>query len=192
MLSDTPSQPLLQAHDVCVAIDSTEILHRLNFSVQSGEFLAIRGSNGSGKTTLLRTILNILPVSAGRLELFGKNAAKLNSQDWQKIGYAPQHVTATSIMPATALETVASGLLSGNHLWKPRNWKARAMLALEKVGLERRANESLQTFSGGQQQRVLIARAMVKQPQLLILDEPFSGIDSSSRNEIVGLLEKDV
>ncbi|XCB30311.1 ATP-binding cassette domain-containing protein [Arcanobacterium hippocoleae] len=93
-------------------------------------------------------------------------------------------------MPATALETVASGLLFGNHLWKPRDWKARTMFALEQVGLAYRAHESFQTFSGGQQQRILIARAIVRQPQLLILDEPFAGVDTESRNKIVEILAK--
>ncbi|XCB30310.1 ABC transporter ATP-binding protein [Arcanobacterium hippocoleae] len=86
MASDKQIKPLLQAQNLCIAIDSTEILHRLNFSISSGQFLAIRGANGSGKTTLLRAILNMLPVSSGKLEIFGKNAAQLNSHDWKKSG----------------------------------------------------------------------------------------------------------
>lgn len=182
------SQPVLRAENLCVAIDTTEILHQLNFSVKSGEFLAIRGANGSGKTTLIRTILHMLPVTEGKLELFCKDVAHLCSEDWRKIGYAPQRVTAASAVPATALETVCAGLLYGNRIWKPKNWKAQAMAALELVGLQHRADESVATFSGGQQQRILIARAMVRKPQLLIFDEPFSGVDAASRNDIVDIL----
>jgi ABC transporter, ATP-binding protein len=109
---------------------------------------------------------------------------------WRRIGYVPQRVTASAGVPATALEVVRSGLLGPRNLWADRGPKAkrRAMEALRAVDLADRAQDHVQVFSGGQSQRVLIARALVRDPDLLVLDEPLAGIDRDSRTSLAGIL----
>lgn len=178
----------IRASGVHVELGSAHILLGIDFELKAGRTLAIVGSNGSGKSTLLRALVGAIPISAGRIELFGKNLASRRSVDWGRIGYAPQRVTATSGVPATALEAVTGGLVYGNRLRPPRAAKEKALAALAKVGLEHRAHESVQTFSGGQQQRILTARALVREPDMIVLDEPFAGVDTDSRQAILEVL----
>ena len=161
---------------LAVHLGGSRILDDVALSVSSGESVAFLGANGSGKSTLVRAILGIVPASAGNVELFGESVALRKSVPWSRIGYVPQRVTASSGVPATALEVVRSGLLGRGRLWAdvgPRA-KRKALEALSAVGLEDRARDHVQVFSGGQAQRVLIARALVREPDLLFLDEPLA------------------
>lgn len=173
--------------DLHVAFGNFQILRGVNAVIERGESVAILGSNGSGKTTFVRAMLGIVPAT-GYIELFGQPLAKRSRVDWDRIGYVPQRVTAASGVPATALEVVRSGLVGAGHMWGDlgKNAKKKAMDALDAVGLADRANDHVQVFSGGQSQRVLIARALVRHPELLVLDEPLAGIDRTSR---IGLAE---
>ena len=171
---------------LAVHLGGSRILDDVALSVSSGESVAFLGANGSGKSTLVRAILGIVPASAGSVELFGESIAARRSVPWSRIGYVPQRVTASSGVPATALEVVRSGLLGRGRLWAdvgPRA-KRKALAALSAVGLEDRARDHVQVFSGGQAQRVLIARALVREPDLLFLDEPLAGIDRDSRRAL--------
>jgi zinc transport system ATP-binding protein len=107
---------------------------------------------------------------------------------WARIGYVPQRLGPGSGMPATAVEVVASGLLDARRFRPGRTARRKALDALEQVGLADRAQDSVQVFSGGQQQRVLIARALVRDPDLMILDEPLAGIDRASKEALAGTL----
>lgn len=168
-----------------VQLGSAHILLGIDFELAQGRTLAVLGANGSGKSTLVRAFVGAIPTSAGTITLFGTDLTARRKVDWARIGFAPQRTTATSGVPATALETVMGGLVYGNRLRPRRGGREAAMAALDTVGLADRANESVQTFSGGQQQRILTARALVRDPDLLILDEPFAGVDSSSRETIL-------
>ena len=173
-----------------VTLGSSKILHDVSVSVAAGQTVALLGANGSGKSTLVRAALGIIPATAGSVRIFGKDLTHSRSVDWDRIGYVPQRVSAASGVPATALEVVRSGLLGPKRLWADRGRKAKAsaMAALEAVDLADRADDHVQVFSGGQAQRVLIARALVRSPDLLVLDEPLAGIDHDSRETLASIL----
>ncbi|WP_216387819.1 metal ABC transporter ATP-binding protein [Arcanobacterium phocae] len=179
------TSPAVSVRNLHVTLDGTKILHGIDMDIDAGSTVAILGANGSGKSTLIRALVGVIP-HEGTVCLFGHALGR--KAPWQRIGYAPQRVSQSSKIPATALETVMSGLIYGWHFKLPKDSKTQALSALATVGLAARAHESVQTFSGGQQQRVLIARALVRNPDLLILDEPFAGIDSQSREHIIEAL----
>lgn len=185
-MSYSPS--LIQIRNLRVTLGTHEVLKDVNVDIKAGETVAILGANGSGKTTLVRSLLGILTPTSGSVEIFG--ATQRSTIPWKRIGYVPQRVTAPSGVPATCLEVVRSGLLSAGHLWadRGRHAKKRALEALDAVGLLDRANSHVQSLSGGQSQRVLIARALVRQPELLVLDEPLAGIDKDSREKLASIL----
>lgn len=167
--------PTIVADDVSVVLGGQPILSHVSLTVAPGEVLALLGANGSGKSTLVRTLLGVVPATSGAVRLFG---APLGAAvPWDRVGYVPQRLPAASGVPATALEVVTSGLLHGRRLRPPRGAHARARAALESVSLAEHAHRRVQEMSGGQQQRVLIARALVSDPDLLVLDEPTTGID---------------
>ncbi|USR80046.1 metal ABC transporter ATP-binding protein [Arcanobacterium pinnipediorum] len=178
--------PAVSVQGLHVKLGGVPILHGIDLTIDAGATVAILGANGSGKSTLVKAIVGAIPASAGHIRLFGQPLGAKTA--WHRIGYAPQRVAQAGTIPASAIETVISGFVHGWHFRLPPHAKARALQALQTVGLEHRANESVQTFSGGQQQRVLLARALVRDPDLLILDEPFAGIDSQSRENITQTL----
>jgi len=167
--------PVVQADGVGVALGGQHILSGVDLSVASGEVLALLGANGSGKSTLVRALLGVVPTSTGSVHLFGAPLGP--SAPWSRIGYVPQRLPAAAGVPSTALEVVMSGLLHGRTLRLPHGARRRALGALAEVDLTDRVHQRVQDMSGGQQQRVLIARALVRRPDLLVLDEPTSGID---------------
>ncbi len=175
---------------VTVVLGSAVVLDDVSLTVSPGESVALLGSNGSGKSTLVRTVLGLVPVASGTVHLMGADVSRRSRVPWDRVGYVPQRVTASAGVPATALEVVGSGLLGPRHLWRDRGRRARrrAMDALEAVGLADRARDPVQVLSGGQAQRVLIARALVRDPDLLLLDEPLAGIDRASRESLARAL----
>ncbi len=142
------------------------------------------GGNGSGKSTLVRAIVGALPLDAGTVRLFGSPAT---AQGRRRLGYVPQRLTASGGVAATVEEVVASGLLNHGGLFSPgslrppRDWRARVTHALAELGVDDLLHRNVGRLSGGQQQRVLIARALVREPELLIMDEPMAGVDLQSQ-----------
>lgn len=169
---------------------STHILHQVSLTVERGESVALLGANGCGKSTLIKACLGLYPLAGGDVQLFGASLSKRRQVPWMQVGYVPQRVSATAGVPATALEVVRSGLLGPGRPFA--SWggaaKAQALEALAQVGLAKRANDHVQVFSGGQAQRVMIARALVRRPQLLFLDEPLAGVDRASRQGLADCL----
>ncbi len=182
MASPTPA---VRVTDLHVALGGHPIVHGVSFDVASGEVLTLMGGNGSGKTTAVRAILGIIPILSGRIEINGVLAADAPRE---RLGYVPQRVSAAGGVSASALEVVTSGLLHDRRLIPPRGGRARAMEALDSVGLADLALQDVSTLSGGQQQRVLIARAMARKPDLLILDEPLAGVDLPSQDVFAKVL----
>ena len=182
--------PILEARGVQVVLGANPILTDVSFSVQPGEVVALMGANGSGKSTLIRTLLGIYKATSGTIKIFGADQGSAN-MPYSKIGYVPQRVTPSFGVPATALEVVRSGLISRGSLFANygRAAKTKAMNALAMVGLAERANDHVQIFSGGQAQRLAIARALVREPDLIMLDEPLAGVDATSRAAVADILE---
>ncbi|MEK4424645.1 metal ABC transporter ATP-binding protein [Solibacillus sp. FSL K6-1523] len=171
-------KPLIELKNVSFQYEYTQVLKNISLRVEEGDFLALLGQNGSGKSTLLKLILGLLKPMTGEIELFGENANQFKHRE--RIGYVSQKSNAfNSGFPATVQEVVKSGLAKKTGLFKslPKNADELVSRALADVGMESFAKRNIGQLSGGQQQRVFIARALVAQPKLLILDEPTVGID---------------
>ncbi|MGH9155817.1 MAG: metal ABC transporter ATP-binding protein [Acidimicrobiales bacterium] len=172
---------VLEVDGVSFAYGREAVLDGVTLSVAAGEFVALAGPNGSGKSTLLRIVLGLLPAQAGQVRLFGTRPDVM--RDRWRVGYVPQRAPVDSQMPVTVEEVVASGRLARRG-WARRPTAADAEEvdhALASVALSDRRTARLAELSGGQQQRALIARALVNQPPLLILDEPVAGVDVDSQ-----------
>ena len=170
--------------------NSTEILADISFRLQAGDYLGLVGPNGSGKTTLIKLILGLLQPSKGEIVLFGSNLTDF--KDWRKVGYLPQKINSFNPhFPATVREIVSLGLLSTKRF--PRRIKRNDDMAinnaLELVDIIDIKTELIGELSGGQQQRVLIAKALVSEPELIILDEPTTALDPEAREKFFGTLK---
>lgn len=171
-------KPLIELNDVSFQYEYTHVLKNISLRVDEGDFLALLGQNGSGKSTLLKLILGLLKPVSGEIKLFGVPANQFKYREW--IGYVSQKSNAfNSGFPATVAEVVKSGLTQKVGIFKrlPKDADFLVKCALKDVGMEQYANRNIGQLSGGQQQRVFIARALVSEPKLLILDEPTVGID---------------
>ncbi|MGJ9438073.1 metal ABC transporter ATP-binding protein [Actinotignum sp. GS-2025b] len=183
--------PALLARDLCITLGGREIVHSAHLEIAAGESVGIFGPNGSGKSTLVKGLLGVVP-HTGTAQIFGADTARPRQVPWHRVGYVPQSMVHAGNLPATALEVVRSGLLSGRHLFADKGKAARAAAyeALAAVGLENRAQDPVRVFSGGQQHRVMIARALVRRPDLLVLDEPLAGIDARARADLAEILTR--
>jgi zinc transport system ATP-binding protein len=181
------SAPVVALTGGAVAYDGRIAVSGVDLHVEPGEVVAVLGANGSGKSTLVRAVVGLLPLAAGRLELFGTPRAQF--RDWTRLGYVPQRGGAATGVPATVREVVSTGRLARTGLRRQNAADRRAVdLALATVGLADRARSSVSTLSGGQQQRVLIARALTCDPELLVLDEPTAGVDLASQQALADTL----
>ncbi|WP_068471501.1 metal ABC transporter ATP-binding protein [Candidatus Protochlamydia phocaeensis] len=182
--------PIIELENVFFSYQNTPVLSQVSFKVYPGEFIGIIGPNGGGKTTLLRLLMGFLKPSQGKIRLFGK-APGTREKDTPCLAYVPQAMRFDREFPISVLEVVLSGLLD-RLPWYGRfhaKDKQAALEALDKVGLAAYSRCSFGTLSGGQAQRVLIARALVSEPQLLLLDEPTASVDSRAEADIYALLE---
>ncbi len=169
--------------NVSYRFNSTLVLENISFTVDKGDFVGIIGPNGAGKTTLFRSMLGLLEDYQGRITFFGKDIRK-NRNILQKIGYIPQKNSTEQGFPATVEEIVSLGITGR------RPSKNKINHAIETVGLFDQKTKRIGELSGGQQQRVLIAKALANEPELLILDEPVTGIDLKTQNKFYVLLKK--
>ncbi len=189
--SSDPAEVAIDARGVDVRLGSSLVVRQVDLRITAGEHVALMGANGSGKSTLVRALLGIVPVEHGSIRLFGAPLApERGDVPWDRIGYVPQKANAAGGVPVTALEVVTSGLLSRGRLRAPRDAKERALRALADVDLADRGDHSVRILSGGQQQRVLIARALVREPDLLVLDEPLAGVDAPSQDAFAGTVAR--
>lgn len=169
--------------NVSYGFNSALVLENISFTVDKGDFVGIIGPNGAGKTTLFRSMLGLLEDYQGRITFFGEDIRK-NRNILQKIGYIPQKNSTDQGFPATVEEIVSLGITSR------RPSKNKINHAIETVGLFDQKTKRIGELSGGQQQRVLIAKALANEPELLILDEPVTGIDLKTQNKFYVLLKK--
>ncbi|NTW39673.1 MAG: ABC transporter ATP-binding protein [Cellulomonadaceae bacterium] len=180
--------PAVRAQGLRVRLGGSVILHHVDLTVTDGEVVALIGANGSGKSTLVRALVGAVPAESGTVELFGAPLGR--HVPWHRVGYVPQRVSAAGGVPATAVEVVVSGTLGARRLLPPRDARPRAIAALDEVGLAHVADRPVRELSGGQQQRVLIARALVRHPDLLVLDEPVAGVDLPSQQVFADALAR--
>ncbi|MGW1914891.1 metal ABC transporter ATP-binding protein [Streptomyces sp. NPDC002076] len=185
------SEPVISLRGVTAELGARPVLRGIDFTVHRGEVVALLGANGSGKSTAIRTIIGQVPLSGGTIELFA--TPRRAFRDWARVGYVPQRTTAAGGVPATVTEIVSSGRLSRTRFGVFRRTDLEAVhRALELVGMADRAKDSVNALSGGQHQRVLIARALVAEPELLIMDEPMAGVDLASQEVLARTLKQQV
>ncbi|MDD2308688.1 MAG: metal ABC transporter ATP-binding protein [Desulfuromonadaceae bacterium] len=158
------------------------VLEDISFQVERGDYVGIVGPNGSGKSTLVKALLGLVTISKGSASLFG--APLSNFKDWHKVGYLPQSLHLVNpVFPATVHETVGLGLLCLKRFPKRLNRadKDKIDITLDELGILDLKLKLIGELSGGQLQRVLLARAIVNDPELLVLDEPTAALDPETR-----------
>jgi ABC-type Mn2+/Zn2+ transport system ATPase subunit len=173
--------PLVRLDRADLGYEDATILHDVGIELNAGDLVAVAGPNGSGKTTLFRTILGLLPVLSGLLT----RGCALG-----EFGYVPQSAALDSAFPITVREIVEMGAYGRLKPFRrlPSGEQNRIDGVLRQVGMADVAARSFFSLSGGQKQRILIARALMVEPKILILDEPLSGVDTASRAAITELL----
>lgn len=182
---------IISIENVSFGYNKDNILNDIILSIDEGDFIGIVGCNGSGKSTLLKLLIGQLNPSKGKIKFFDEEISKSNNLD--KIGYVSQISMSTGAsFPATVEEIVMANLYSkiGFMKFPKKEHKEKVKESLKIVNMEDYSKRLIGNLSGGQQQRVMIARALVSDPKILILDEPTTGIDAASEEQLYNLLEK--
>jgi len=180
-----PSLPhVLDVEDVAVTIRGRNIIKDISFWIPKGEFVCLCGPNGAGKSTLLKAILGILPTSAGRISIGGEDIVAGH----HKIGYVPQRKGFDRDFPARSVDLIVAALRGKWPVRIREHERERALAALRRIGGERLIDKPIAGLSGGETQRVFLARALINDPSLIILDEPTAGVDAKGRGELLELM----
>ncbi len=177
--------PAVEASGLTVRLGDVDVLRDVGFRLPAARFLAIIGPNGAGKSTLVKALLGLVEPDRGEVRLFGRRAG----HDPDRVGYVPQLKTFDRSFPATALELVVSGL---RRAWPARiaaREREAACEALDRVGAGRLTDRPLARLSGGELQRAYLARALVRRPELVVLDEPATGVDFLAEHDLNRLLD---
>jgi zinc transport system ATP-binding protein len=183
--------PVFDVKGLSYRVDGQHILDNISFAVKKGDYSAIIGPNGGGKTTLIRLLLGLEKPTSGTIRLFGIAQSRFNA--FEKIGYVPQRVAQfDAAFPATAEEVVRMGRIAKRgFLGRESEADRRAVEeAMEKMDVVHLKKKLIGELSGGQRQRVMIARALASKPEVLILDEPNTGVDMVSQQRFYGLLRE--
>ena len=183
---DPDAHPMVELRGVTAGYQGSRVLDGVNLRVMPGDFVGLLGPSGSGKTTLLRTILGAVPVRSGQVLVDGKTVRGRRN----RAGYVPQLETIDWNFPVTVEEAVMMGRTMSNA-WFPWFRKQERELAydmMERLGIANLGKRHIRQLSGGQQQRVFLARALVSNPELLLLDEPTAGVDVKTRDDVMHLL----
>ncbi|MGI9196159.1 MAG: metal ABC transporter ATP-binding protein [Candidatus Nanopelagicales bacterium] len=171
--------PLIRLDDVSAGYGRTTVLHHVTLDISAPTFTGIVGPSGAGKTTLLRLLLDSLKPQAGRIE----------RRPGLRLAYVPQLETVQWNFPVTVAECVLMARTDHRLLpWPSRDERAAVAQVLERLGIGDLAQRHIRELSGGQQQRMFLARALLRQPDLLLLDEPTSGVDINTRHDVLHLL----
>ena len=178
--------PLVEINRLSCGYEKQNVLQGVNLQIMRGDFVGLLGPSGSGKTTLLRAMLGAVDVYEGEVLVEGVRA----SEGRPRIGYVPQLETIDWNFPVTVREVVMMGRTMENRFfpWFRREEKELADRMMEQLGILHLAGRHIRELSGGQQQRVFLARALVSRPSLLLLDEPTSGVDVKTRDDVMHLL----
>lgn len=179
---------LLEIHDLTVAYDKKPVLWNVDFDLPGGKLIGVVGPNGAGKSTLIKTIMGIIEPEGGYVKIFNQQIEQVR----HRIAYVPQRESVDWDFPASVMDVALMGR------YKKQNWLSRytkndremAKKCLDKVGMLPFANRQISQLSGGQQQRVFLARALAREADLYLMDEPFAGVDASSEESILKVLLK--
>lgn len=178
----------LEVHDLTVAYHKRPALYGLDLIVPKGSLVGIIGPNGAGKSTLIKAIMNLLPISAGWVKVFGKSFR----DSCHRVGYVPQRESVDWDFPVSVMDVVLMGRYGRLRLAQRPTKEDRevARECLEKVKMLPFANRQIGNLSGGQQQRVFLARALAQESDLYLMDEPFVGVDAATEAAIITLLRE--
>ncbi|HJX16213.1 MAG TPA: metal ABC transporter ATP-binding protein [Candidatus Deferrimicrobiaceae bacterium] len=182
------TEPAIRVEDLTVAYGDRPVLWDVDMEVPPGVLMAVVGPNGAGKTTLIKAIMGLVPPVAGFVSIFGKPYLAQRSL----VGYVPQRNSVDWDFPTSVLDVVMMGRY-GVLGWLRRPGRAErnlAMESLEKVGMADLSGRQISQLSGGQQQRVFLARALVQDARVYLMDEPFQGVDATTERAIVTLLKE--
>lgn len=178
----------LDIHGLSVAYRETPVVTHATLTVPCGVAMGIVGPNGAGKSTLIKATLGLIPRLTGQAEFFGTSLHEARA----KVGYMPQSASVDWDFPATVADVVLMGTYGQLRIGKrpTREHKNAAEQAIETVGMTEFSTRQIGELSGGQKQRVFLARMLASNPELLIMDEPFAGIDAASERAIMGVLSE--
>lgn len=182
-------QEVLRVENLCFDYSDASVLRDVSFALNKGDFLGIIGANGAGKSTLIKIILGLLNGGSGQITLFGEDRSKF--KDSHKIGYVSQKSNSFNTgFPATVREVVMANLYSRKGLFKRynKNDTQKFEAVIDKVGMTGFEDKLIGNLSGGQQQRIFIARALISDPELLLMDEPTVGVDAKSARQIMDII----
>ncbi len=176
----------LSVYDLTVAYQRKPVIWDVEFEIPKGQLVGIVGPNGAGKSTLIKAIMDLVPKASGRVRIFGDSY----QQNRRRVGYVPQRESVDWDFPIDALDVVTMGLYGQiGWFWPVRKMHRQlAMEALERVGIADLARRQISQLSGGQQQRTFLARALVQDADLYLMDEPFAAVDASTEAAIVDVL----
>lgn len=182
---------VVRMQEVSYAYEQKDVLTNINFSIPQGAFMGLIGPNGGGKTTLIKLLLGLINPDKGSIELLQQPRDKF--KDWNKIGFVSQKANSFNKgFPATVFEVVSMGLTAkvGYLKFFNKTHKEKILSTIDQVGMLDYAYENIGNLSGGQQQRVFIARSLVNNPELLILDEPTVGVDYENVQRFYEMLHR--
>ena len=181
------TEPVVEITDVSFAFNGRTILRQVNLVIQRGDFMAMIGPNGGGKTTLIKLMLGLLKPNHGTVRILNRPPEKTSHH----IGYVPQNTHINPDFPISALDVVLMGQLqpSNRRIRHSKQDRVVAHEALDKMGMGAHCHRRIGELSGGQRQRVFIARALVCEPEILLLDEPTAHIDTKGQTDLYHLLE---
>ncbi len=185
------SVPIFSVRNLNFNIKGQKILSNISFDILASEYIAIIGPNGGGKTTLIRILLGLDKPTSGEIKIFGKRLKDFKK--WHKIGYVPQRAShVDSAFPATVLDIVKMGRTTQRGYFSSFSKEDKKLVydAMGKMDVLDLADKMVGTLSGGQRQRVMIARALASKPEILILDEPNTGVDMLSQKNFYALLKQ--
>lgn len=181
--------PVVEFDQVSFSYDNHKVIQRLQFSILQRDFVGVIGPNGAGKSTLLKMMVGLLQPNEGEVRLFRQPIARF--RDWERIGYVPQRKSFNPLFPATVREVVLSGLYSRKKMYRrvTKTDKQKAEDVMGAMGIENLADRLIGRLSGGQQQRTFLARALINNPDLMILDEPTTGIDAKMQQSFFHMIK---